>query len=577
MRNQLSSTSNLSQASLPGLCPITSELENLAEAGAEKRGAIFTKVEVVNFMLDLIGYNADRPLHTNRILEPSFGEGDFLLPIITRLLEAWNKQKSPQQSASELVNCICSVELHNGSYQITYEKVLVLLKEHDIKDVTAIMLADAWLIQGDFLTLSIDGYFDYVTGNPPYIRQEIIPDVLVAEYRARYNTLYDRADIYVAFIERTLNLLSDSGKQGFICSDRWMKNKYGGPLRQMISDNFNLKYYIDMVNTDAFHAEVSAYPAITVITRGSKSSTRVSKQPEISTKSLSKLSNTLLSTRLPGSRSGVKELQNIAIGKEPWILHEFDKLAIVRRLEERFARIEDTGCKVGIGVATGADKAFIGMFDELDVESDRKLPIAMTRDILSGEVVWRGQGVINPFAEEGGLVNLEKYPKLARYLEERKDQIDKRHVAKKSPKNWYRTIDRIYPKLANQPKLLIPDIKGNAHIVYEDGNLYPHHNLYYIVSNEWDLHALRAVLTGGIGELFVSTYSTRMRGGYLRFQAQYLRRIRLPMWDEVPQTVRQALIDSKSAQETRDAICELYKLTGEEANIIWGSDEDSKS
>ena len=46
----------------------------------------------------------------------------------------------------------------------------------------------------------------------------------------------------------------------------------------------------------------------------------------------------------------------------------------------------------------GADNAFIGPYEELDVEADRKLPLAMTRDILTGEVKWRGFGIVNPFA-----------------------------------------------------------------------------------------------------------------------------------------------------------------------------------
>ena len=31
-----------------------------------------------------------------------------------------------------------------------------------------------------------------------------------------------------------------------------------------------------------------------------------------------------------------------------------------------------------------------------------------------------------------------------------------------------------------------------------------------------------------VGQFFVESYGVRMRGGYLRFQAQYLRRIRVP-------------------------------------------------
>jgi PAS domain-containing protein len=171
-------------------------------------------------------------------------------------------------------------------------------------------------------------------------------------------------------------------------------------------------------------------------------------------------------------------------------------------------------------------------------------------------------------------VPLDAFPRLKRYLEERKTEISGRHVAQKTPSNWYRTIDRITPALAQQAKLLIPDIKGEAQVVFEGGRLYPHHNLYFIVSAEWDLHALQAVLLSGIARFFVSTYSTKMRGGYLRFQAQYLRRIRVPLWEKVSPEMRSVL---KSAGESRDLVAcnraarELYGLTESEWNIVSGT------
>lgn len=270
-------------------------------------------------------------------------------------------------------------------------------------------------------------------------------------------------------------------------------------------------------------------------------------------------------------------MADVAAGAQPWILASPDQLKLIRRLECEFPAIEEAGCKVGIGVATGADKAFIGPFNELDVEDDRKLPLAMTRDINSGEVKWRGLGIVNPFADSGGLVDLNAYPRLKKYLNQRRNQIAKRHVAQKTPANWYRTIDRIYPALAGKPKLLIPDIKGEAHIVYEDGRLYPHHNLYYIVSDEWDLRALRAVLRSGIAKLFVSIYATRMRGGYLRFQAQYLRRIRLPCWQDVSDALKAELVEAAARNDDVDAynraVAKLYGLSQEERAAIGGNGE----
>jgi hypothetical protein len=49
-----------------------------AESGKEVRGAIFTRLEVVNFILDLVGCTKDQHLFKKQILEPSFGGGDFL-------------------------------------------------------------------------------------------------------------------------------------------------------------------------------------------------------------------------------------------------------------------------------------------------------------------------------------------------------------------------------------------------------------------------------------------------------------------------------------------------------------------
>ena len=298
-------------------------------------------------------------------------------------------------------------------------------------------------------------------------------------------------------------------------------------------------------------------------------------QPDISGDALSTLARALRSSTTPPRISGVREAQAVASGSEPWILDSSDQLALLRRLESDFPTIEEAGCKVGIGVATGADKAFIGRFDALDVEPDRKLPLAMTRDIDSGTVHWRGFGVINPFGDDGKLVPLADYPKLRRYLESHRDQIAARHVAQKAPTNWYRTIDRIYPEIAAKPKLLIPDIKGEAHIVYEGGKLYPHHNLYFITSDSWDLRALQAVLKSGIARLFVATYSTKMRGGYLRFQAQYLRRIRLPHWKSVPASLKLELVEAAKRGDVaacNAAVFKLYGLSASEQAALGGGD-----
>jgi hypothetical protein len=558
-------------------CLVTAAVEALAtQGGLKARGAIFTRREVVDFILDLVGYTEDQPLYKKRLLEPSFGGGDFLLPIVKRLLTAWRTAKRNKSALDDLGNAIRAIELHRKTFHSTHAAVVALLKEvGGIATTIAITLADRWLFQSDFLLTPLDSQFDYVVGNPPYVRQELIPSPLLAEYRNRYQTMYDRADLYIPFIERSLSLLANDGHLGFICADRWMKNRYGAPLRSLVAQQFHLKIYVDMTDTLAFHSNVVAYPAITIISREKPGATRIAHRPTINKATLTTLADALRVVRLSKNCKKTRELTGVTNGTEPWLLESTDQMALIRRLEAQFPTIE-AACKIGIGVATGADKAFIDNFDMLDVEPDRKLPLVTTRDIVSGKVEWQGQGVINPFVEGGGLVNLMDYPRLRRYLETRKKVIADRHCAQKSPSSWYRTIDRITPALAKQPKLLIPDIKGKAHIVFEDGILYPHHNLYYVTSEVWDLRALQAVMLSAVTRLFVATYSTKIRGGFLRFQAQYLRRIRIPVWANVSKSLREELVEAaamRDLQACNRATFKLYGLNKEERSTLGGNGE----
>lgn len=122
-------------------------------------------------------------------------------------------------------------------------------------------------------------------------------------------------------------------------------------------------------------------------------------------------------------------------------------------------------------------------------------------------------------------------------------------MGKKNPLRWYRTIDKVNRSLVSKPKLLIPDIKNFAHPVFDGGHYYPHHNLYYVTSQAWDPKVLGGILMSQVGQFFIECYAVRMNGGFFRFQAQYLRRIRVPRPAGLDEYVTSELI---TAFERRD-------------------------
>src|SRR3989344_6229579 len=210
------------QTFLPGFAPVAPVIETLTTADTEDRGAVFTRREVVDFILDLVGYVPSNDRSKTRLLEPSFGHGDFLIPVIERLLSSV-KNKGLTPNLALLKNSIRAVELHHASFEKTKDVIREVLLENGLTQKEAANLVSVWLIQGDFLLTPFEQAFTHVVGNPPYIRQEMVPAALMEEYRRRYETIYDRADIYVPFIEYSLKLLDQGGVLGFICADRWMK------------------------------------------------------------------------------------------------------------------------------------------------------------------------------------------------------------------------------------------------------------------------------------------------------------------------------------------------------------------
>lgn len=509
-------------------------------------GLVLTKPHVVELILDLAGYRTDANLPAQRILEPACGHGAFLVPAVERLLTVAQAKGIRPES---LIDAVAAFDIEQDHVDLTRHAVVSTLVRHEVSAKVAKKLAERWIHQGDFLLAPIQSGFHYVVGNPPYIRIEQLSPEIQSEYRRRYMTLYDRADLYVAFIERSLRLLAPGGALSFICADRWTLNKYGAPLRELVSTEFAVRTYVDLHRASPFESEVNAYPSIFVMARE-----KPGKPVEVITLASASPEECGVVRDLHLGRKATTEGVTVAVypawfsGQDPWVLSSPEQLATLRELEERFPLLEEAGkTAVRIGIATGSDKVYIVPADA-DIEPSRLLPLVMRDDCERGKINDAKRCVINTY-EAKGTIDLSDYPRLKRYFDEHADSLKKRHIAKKNTRGWFRTIDRPYPELVKKAKLLIPDIAGSNEAIYEAGQFYPHHNLYFVISDDWDLEVLGGLLISRMALFFVWSYAVKMRGGYLRFQAQYLRRIRVPAPGSIPAALKNQI---KSAFKKHD-------------------------
>lgn len=472
----------------------------------------FTRDVVARFCLQQLSF--PRNSLSIRLLEPAAGHGAFFLPLIPKLIRACRKAK---KSFIHLRRAIRAYEIDPGVAAVLRDNCVQALQENGVPTAIARKLARYWIRNADFLEADIRSRFTHIVGNPPYIRWDAIPEALRDSYKVRFSSFKQRADLYVAFIEQSLSMLTADGQLAFLCPGSWTKNVYGNSIREAFTTQGHLKTVIDLTDVDSFEQSADAYPCFFVFRNGRNGATDL-----LSMEGRDKL-----------RAVGAQVRRHFKPSSAPLLLSRADDMAcVVQSAQARFPMLEDAGCSVRVGSATGCNEVFLGSSRTLAVERSRLLPFVNARSIRDAKVVWGGTSIVNAFDNDGKTVKLKDYPRLLAYFRKHKDALKSRAKASDS-KVWWRSIDVLHPDWYREPKLLVVDISATPVIGLDVKGYCAGSGVYQIKSANWPLQDLLVLLSAGILGLFVSAFSAGAAKGFHRFQKRQIGAVPLPRWESL--------------------------------------------
>ena len=529
-------------------------------------GEYYTPLEVVQFMLDSVDYRAGEEIGRKQVLDPACGSGTFLTEVTERLIQhflrKFNKtsvhQLEPDEARTILERVednVYGIDINPFAAHIT--QINLLFRTIDLYDKVTekdpYYTMDGFEIHvADTLSPTLrekqsggtdsdseqsglnqfveyngrarsfiedrntvdhikdEEEFDIVVANPPYVRIQNLSG-MKDTYSDHYASAIKNFDIYVPFIERGVNWLTDDGKLAYICPDRVVMADYAKEIRDQLVDE-PITHFIDFKETDVFDVP-TPYPCIITLDRErtvEDNQVRCARFAEKNDGALDEI-NHLDEWISPEDTEGYDlfnypqaQLSEDNAGTPGiWKPMPEDEREIFDKIDQRAnLRLDDVARDIFVGMQTSADRVYIGETREHNEEGlvefkptgeNEYYPIEenILRRVLKGDEIhrwqvdWKGLWVIFPYKIQGDDSKpisqqwlIENYPKAWDFFthEEHEEAIKSRgNDALRDEDEWYAYV---YPKnltkfdsnkimlgVLRQEPSFVPDTEGRYYFV----------------------------------------------------------------------------------------------------------------
>lgn len=403
----------------------------------------------------------------SRILDLGCGEGVFLEAAAAVL------QQRGSASPAEIASSLTGIE--QDSCRVAATKGRLALRFGGSPAEWDVRCADA-------LSLDETERYDFIVGNPPWVRAHHLTAESRRDYRERFDSATGNFDLSFLFVEKSLRLLKPEGQLAVIVSSALGVQPAATQLRGLLTERG--EWYVHSLPRDGFRPLASIKPALL----------RCGPSPSLT--AAAQIATDLDPTSTTESLGGIATIR--------------------------------------AGVATGADSVFLlteADAKELEIEESRLRQVVRGRTLQGGTedrvLIWPYE----PDGERWALVDLSAFPATEAYLRRHRDHLANRprlrNSIQRKPDTWYRFIS--LPRPATSQRFAMADVfRSPAWTEIKDLTTVVMNTSFEVTPSSGRETSVRRVLESEVFWEGLTARSRSLQGTYRRTSASELRACPLP-------------------------------------------------